>query len=63
MPVPFPTATHRPEAGGHLGTVPRVLHRPDDPRPQQIRPLQVSPAAVFLQSQRVFLRLVEPNSE
>lgn len=59
MSVPFPTATHRPEAGGHLGALPRLLHRPDDPRPQQIRPLQVSPRHQSVSSSA----LNEQNSE
>lgn len=65
MPVPFPTAADRPEAGRHLGALPWLLPGPDDPRPQQIRPLQVSPAATAasLQSKSLLLRLDEQNSE
>lgn len=45
MPVSVPASAHRPEANRDLSALSRLLHRPDDPRSQQICTLQVSPPA------------------
>ena len=45
MPVSVPASAHRSEANRDLSALSWILHRTDDPRPQPICTLQVSPPA------------------
>lgn len=48
MSVSVPTSAHSPEADWNFGALSGILHRPNDPGPQQISTLQVSPKNYFI---------------